>query len=280
MKRALRLRKHSATTICIFILLCVMTFTFLYPLWYMVVNALKTKQQYYMNQFSLPPSLNFKNFTSIIVDFKILTYFASSMIVCVTSVVLILGFALFASYAFAKLRFKGKGIAYACILATMFMPGQVSMIPAYVMFAKVGLIDNYWSVILSYLAAALPAAILLMNGSITGIPNELLESARIDGAGYFRTVGNVVLPLSVSAIAINVIFNFIGYWNDLLTPMLYLSAPEKQTVMVALTGLVQKTSSLPTYQLAGLLISVLPAVILYLLLQKFMIKGMMVGSIK
>lgn len=280
MKRALRLRKHSATTICIFILLCVMTFTFLYPLWYMVVNALKTKQQYYMDQFSLPPSLNFNNFTSIIVDFKILTYFTSSMIVCVTSVVLILGFALFASYAFAKLRFKGKGIAYACILATMFMPGQVSMIPAYVMFAKVGLIDNYWSVILSYLAAALPAAILLMNGSITSIPNELLESARIDGAGYFRTVWNVVLPLSVSAIAINVIFNFIGYWNDLLTPMLYLSAPEKQTVMVALTGLVQKTSSLPTYQLAGLLISVLPAVILYLLLQKFMIKGMMVGSIK
>ena len=280
MKRALRPRKRSAASFCIFILLCVITLTFLYPLWYMVINALKTKQQYYMNQFALPPALNMKNFTSIVVDFSILTYFVNSMIVCVASVMLILGFSLFAGYAFAKLRFKGKGIVYACILATMFMPGQVSMIPAYVMFAKFGLIDNYWSVILSYLAAALPAAILLMNGSIMGIPGELLESAKIDGAGYFRTVRNVVLPLSISAIAINVIFNFIGYWNDLLTPMLYLSAPDKQTVMVALTGLVQKTSALPTYQMAGLLISVLPAVALYLFLQKFMIKGMMVGSIK
>ena len=162
----------------------------------------------------------------------------------------------------------------------MFLPGQVSMIPAYVLFSKLNLINSHWLVILTYLAGGLPSAILLFQASFRGISNEMVESAKIDGAGYFVIIKNIIVPMGLPAISIVVIFNFIGSWNDLLTPMLYLSDLNKQTVMAALSALVQRTSKLPTYQLAGLTISLLPAIIIYLGLQKYLIKGISSGSIK
>ena len=273
-------KKTSMSTIIIFIGMSIMTATFLYPLVYMTLNAMKTKQEYYKNSFSFPSSFNLTNFKLIITDFNILVYFKSSLIVAVTSTLLIVILAIFSSYAFAKLKFKYKTAVYLGILATMFLPAQVSMIPAYVMFSKLGLIDNYWSVILSYLAGGLPGAILLLYSSFRGISNEMLESARIDGAGYFGTVRNMILPLALAPISIVIIFNFIGFWNDLLTPMLYLTSQTKQTVMVALVALVQRGSSLPTYQLAGLLVSVAPAIVLYLFLQKYFVDGITAGGIK
>lgn len=273
-------KKVSASSVFVFLAMCVMTLTFLYPLWFMLINALKTKQEYYMNKFTLPPSLNMDNFRWVVVDFNIMQYFYSSMLIAVVSTLLIVLLGVFASYAFSKLRFRGKTIVYACILATMFLPTQVTIIPAYVMFSRWNLVDSYWAVILMYLAGGLPAAILLMNGTFAGISNEMIESSKIDGAGYFTIIRHIILPMGMSAIAIVIIFNFIQYWNDLLTPMLLLTATNKQTVMVALTGLVQKTASLPTYQLAGLIISVLPAVFLYLFLQKYLVKGLTMGSFR
>jgi len=273
-------KKTSISTFFIFIVMSIMTLTFLYPLIYMIINAMKTKQEYYKNSFSLPSSFNLTNFKLIITDFNILVYFKSSLIVAGVSTLLIVVFGVFSSYAFAKIKFKYKTGIYLGILTTMFLPAQVSMIPAYVMFSKLGLIDNYWSVILSYLAGGLPGAILLLYSSFRGISDEMLESAKIDGSGYFSTVKNMVLPLALAPISIVIIFNFIGYWNDLLTPMLYLTSQTKQTVMVALVALVQRGSSLPTYQLAGLLVSVTPAILLYLFLQKYFVSGITAGGIK
>ena len=273
-------KRYSFKNILIFAGMCVMTATFIFPLYYMFINAMKTKQAYYKNPFSLPSGFYLDNLRLIITDFNIFMYFKNSSIIAGISTLLIIIFGVFASYAFAKINFKYKNIVYLAILATMFLPGQVSMIPAYVMFSKIGLMDNYWSVILSYLAGGLPGAILLMNSNFRGISNEMLESARIDGAGYFNTVLRMVLPMGMSAISIVIIFNFIGYWNDLLTPMLYLSTQDKQTIMVALNALVARVGSLPTLQLAGLLISVAPMILLYLVLQKYLAKGLMAGGIK
>lgn len=275
-----RLKRVRISTIFILVVLSIMTITFLFPLWHMLVNALKTKQEYYKSQFALPSSLNLKQFSTVIKNFKILGFFANTLIVATASTSFLVILTVFAGYAFAKLRFTGKSFVYLAVIATMFLPGQVSMIPAYVMFSKLKLIDSFWSVILSYVAGGLPSSILLATGAISNIPSELIESSKIDGAGYFPTVRHIIWPLSLSSIAIVVIFNFIGYWNDLLTPMLYLSSSHKHTVMVALVSLVQRTTSQPTVQLAGLMLSVLPAIMLYLLLQKYLVKGMLVGSFR
>jgi ABC-type glycerol-3-phosphate transport system permease component len=257
-----------------------MTFTFLYPLYFMVINAVKTREEYLISQISFPSYPAMRNFKLIITDFHILRYFKNTLIVVLSSLSITLALGICSSYAFAKLRFIGKRVFYLAILATMFMPGQVSLIPAYVMFSRFGLINNYWSVILSYLAGDIPGVILLLTSYFMNISRELIDSAKIDGAGYFPVVKNIIIPLGAPSIAICVIFSFVGKWNDLLTPMLFLSGQERQTVTVALNRLAGRYSALPTQQTAGFILSIIPVFVLYLILQKYMIRGLTEGALK
>ena len=257
-----------------------MTASFLYPLYYMVINSFKDTTEYYVSQFALPTSMNFDNYHTLLEDFQILRYFGNSILISGVSTALVIVFSIFSSFAFAKIRFRGREIVYVIILATMFLPGQAVLIPQYVMFSRYHLINSYWSVILGYLAGGIPGSILLLRSAFMGIPNDLLESAKIDGAGYFSTVCNVAIPVTMAAISIQTIFCFISYWNDLLTPMLMLSNPSRQTVMVALSSLMSRYGGAPSCQLTGLLLSVLPVLVLYLFLQRYMMKGMLVGAVK
>ena len=200
--------------------------------------------------------------------------------IAVVSTALIVFTSPIASYAFAKLRFRGKVIAYAALMATMFLPGQVTMIPKYVMFSKMGLIDSPWAVIISYWAAGIPGAVLLMRSSFVGIPNEVIESARIDGAGFFTILWKIVMPMGMAGIAIVIIFQFIGAWNDYLTPLLYLTTASKQTLMVVLSQMVTRYGGNPAKQFAGIFLSVIPTIVIYLCLQKYMLKGVTAGSLK
>lgn len=268
------------TMVVVTIFMAILAISFLYPLFYMIVNSFKDTLEYYINPFALPKTFNLENYTVMLGEFKILRYLKNSLILSISSTLIIVMGSIFASYAFAKLRFVGKEIVYIIILITMFLPGQATIIPQYVMFSRYHLTNNYWSVILSYVASGFPGAILLLRSSFMGIPDELLESAKIDGAGYFVTVFKIAVPVTMAAIAIQIIFSFIGYWNDLLTPMLLLSKAEKQTVMVALSSLFSRYGSAPTRQLTGLFISVFPTLFMYLFLQKYMMKGMLAGSIK
>lgn len=279
-----RARRESAkilwTKIWITVLMLIMTLTFLYPLYYMIINSFKDTAEYYASQFALPTTFNFENYVSMLVEFNFLHYFGNSLLVSCVSTVLVILLSIFASYAFAKIRFAGRGIVYILILTTMFLPSQATLIPQYVMFSRYHLINNYWSVILAYVASGVPGAILLLRSAFLGIPNELLESAKIDGAGYFVTVFRIAVPVAMAAISIQIIFSFISYWNDLLTPMLLLTDGNRQTVMVSLSTLMSRYGNAPTQQLTGLLLSVVPTLILYLCLQKYMMKGMLVGAVK
>lgn len=257
-----------------------LTFTFLYPLFYMLMNTFKDKYQYFENSFALPQSIDWTNYKVMLVDFHIMRYFANTMIITVISMTMVLAISIFAAYAFARIPFKGRSIAYLFIIATMFMPGQATMIPTYVMFSKYGLINSYWSVILSSVVGGIPSAVMLMRAAFMGVPRDLIESGKIDGAGYFTTVFRIVLPVSLATMSIVLINNFIANWNNFLSPMLYLTDQGKQTIMVALSSMVTRNGSLPTRQLTGILLSVLPTIILYLFLQRYMVKGVMVGSLK
>ena len=258
----------------------ILTITFLYPLFYMLMNTFKDKQQYFASTFALPKSLDWTNYQVMLVDFKIMRYFWNTMIITVAAMALVLLLSTFASYAFARINFKGRTIAYLFVISTLFMPSQATMIPTYVLFSKYGLINTRWSVILGSVAGGVPAAVMLMRGAFMGIPKDLIESGKIDGAGYFTTVFRIVLPVSLATMSIVLINNFIGNWNNFLAPMLYLSEQSKQTIMVALSNLVGKNDGLPTRQLTGILLSVLPTIVLYLFLQRYMVKGVMVGSLK
>ncbi|MEE0419325.1 MAG: carbohydrate ABC transporter permease [Lachnospiraceae bacterium] len=275
------MKKWKPSRVLVFLGLCLMSLTFLYPIFYMVITSMKTGAEYLADPFAMPNGFNLENFRAIISRFQIFTYFKNTAIIVVISVALITVLSVMASYAFAKLKFKGSTAVYLLIVSTMFIPAQVTMIPMYVIFAKIGLVDTYTGVILSYLAIACPGAIMLMTAAFKGIDNEVMEAAKIDGAGYFGLIKNVIFPMGSSAIAISVITNFIAYWNDLFTPMILIKSNEKRTSMVALASLMSsKTSIDPTFQMSGLLVSLIPTLIIYLVFQKYLAKGMTAGALK
>ena len=273
-------RTMKVRDVLVFLLLALLTVTFLYPVFFMLVNSLKARDEYFMNPFSMPAVLQLENYSTMISQFQILKLFRNSFLVSAGSVVLLLVVCTFASYVFAKYRFKGRNVVYLAVLVTMFIPSQVTIIPLYVLFSRMGLVNRYWSVILSYLALFLPEAILLMTANFRSIIDELLEAAEIDGCGYFQKVWNVIVPMGRAAIFLAIIFYFIMAWNDLFTPMIFLQSMEKRTVMVALAALMGRYTGAPTLQLAGLLLSAVPALIVYIIFQKNIIRGLSSGSIK
>ena len=273
--------KGKLKAMLVSLLLAVLTVSFLYPLYYMLINSLKTRTDFFTNQFSLPGApLQFVNYTTMISQFRILNLFKNSFIISAFTVVGLLIIGTFASYIFAKFRFKGRSVIYVAVLATMFIPSQVTIIPLYVLFSKIGLVSTYWAVVFAYLALFLPECILLMTANFRSIIDELLEAAEIDGCSYLQKVWNVVIPMGRAAIFLSIIFYFIMSWNDLFTPMIFLQSMEKRTVMVALAALMGRYTGAPTLQFAGLLLSAVPALIVYIVFQKNIIRGLSLGSIK
>lgn len=265
-----------------FLFMSALSVTFIVPFIFMFINSVKTKEEYYTNPFNITAisTWNYKNYISIFSQFRILDLFKTTALIDIASCVLVITFAILCSYAIAKLEFRFIKICYMAIIATMFIPVQVTMIPMYVMFARMDLIDNYWSVILSYVAGFLPQNIFLMVSFFRGIPDEILEAAEIDGCGFFATVRHVVIPLGRTGIIINVIFNLFNGWNDLFLPMVLLTKYEMRTVMVALAQLAARQFADPTFQMAGLLVSTVPILLLYLVLQKYIVRGITMGAIK
>jgi ABC-type glycerol-3-phosphate transport system permease component len=274
-------RRLNLRAVLVFLILIILTMSFLYPLYFMLINSLKTRNEYFVNPFALPhEGLQLINYTTMISQFKILTLFKNTFIISAGTVILILAVGTLASYAFAKLRFKGKSVIFVAVLMTMFVPSQVTIIPLFVSFSKVGLVNTYLSVILAYLALFLPEAVLLLTANFRGILDEMVEAAEIDGCSYLQKIWHVIVPMGRAAIFLAIIFYFIMSWNDLFTPMIFLTRMDKRTVMVALAALMGRYSGSPTYQFAGLLLSAIPALIVYFIFQRNIIRGLSMGAIK
>lgn len=264
----------------IFTVLGLMSVTFLIPFAYMFVNSVKTTTDYLKNPFGLPQKFIWSNFTTMVSQFEIQRYILNSFIIslCTIAVMTVLG--VVASYVFAKRPFPGSNAFYLLVIFTMFMPAQVTLIPLYILFAKIGLVNNLWSVIISFTVGGLPSCIMLMTAYFRGIPTEVCESAMIDGCNFFGVIRNIILPMGKPVIAINTIFVFLSSWNDLFTPLILLTDRNSQPVMVALNSLVSRYASDPTFQLAGLTIVTVPMILVYLFAQRHLIEGINVGAIK
>ncbi len=271
---------QKLTSIVIFLVLLVLSVSNVYPLFFMFLNSLKSHTDYIKSPFSLPDfrNLNWGNYLTMISQFQILNLFKNTLFISVFTIVFILIFGIIASYAFAKLPFKGKNLIYFLVISSMFVPVQVTIIPLYMMFSKVHLVNTYWAVIFTYLGMFLSETILLMTSAFRGIPDEIIEAAELDGAGYFDTLRYVIVPMGRSAIILCIIYYFIVTWNDLFTPMILLTDMDLRTVMVALASLISRYSGDPTLQFAGLILAAIPAILVYAIFQNYIIKGIGEGS--
>ncbi|MFE6867139.1 carbohydrate ABC transporter permease [Kitasatospora sp. NPDC057692] len=187
--------------------------------------------------------------------------------------------ALLAGYAFAKFRFRGRTVLFAVLLSTLVVPDQVMLVPLFKMMMSFGLLDSYQGLILPGLCV--PFAIFLMRQALASMPDELLDAARVDGAGELRVLFGVVVPVMRPVLAALGIFLFLGSWNNFVWPLIALRTPEMHTLPVALATLQgMKANTDYGLILAGTALSTLPMMVLFLVLQRQFISGLLAGATK
>jgi multiple sugar transport system permease protein len=181
-------------------------------------------------------------------------------------------------YAFAKYRFRGQGIVFTMILATMMVPGQVNMIPNFMISARLGILDSYPGLIFPVLPLAF--GIFMMRQFMLSIPDSLIEAARIDGAGEFRTYFHITLPLAKPALVTLGIFTFMASWNNFMWPLIILDTESKYTLPIGLLRFAQQYDTQWHYQMAVSLLSIVPVMILFILFQRAFVQGMALTGLK
>lgn len=200
----------------------------------------------------------------------------NSLTLAVLATGLSLAFNLTAGYAFAKLPFKGREPIFRTLLAAMVIPGQVAMLPLFLMLKHLGLVNSFGGALVPWLAGVF--GIFLVRQYAQGIPDEILEAARLDGASEWRIFAFVVLPLLKPIIVTLAVLVFLGSWNDFMWPLIVLTDRELQTLPVALAGLSREHVQDTELMMAGSVLTVLPVLALFLLLQRHYMKGLLMGS--
>lgn len=183
-----------------------------------------------------------------------------------------------AGYAFAKLRFRGRDPLFGLLLSAMLIPGQVGMLPLFLILKGLGWVNSYAGVVIPGLVSIF--GIFLMRQYALAIPDSILDAARIDGAGEFRIFFSVVLPLCRPILVTLALFTFMGSWNDFMWPLIILTGSEHYTLPVALANLLGEHGQDVELMMAGSLLTVLPVVVLFLLLQRYYVAGLVLGSVK
>lgn len=204
--------------------------------------------------------------------------FANSVGLAVAATLLSLAFNVTAGYAFAKLRFAGRDLVWKLLLGVMLVPAQVAMIPLFLMLKQVGLVNTYVGVLLPSMANVF--GIFLVRQYALGIPDELLEAARIDGAGEWRIFWSVVLPVLRPILVTLAIFAFLASWNDFLWPLIILADDARQTLPVMVANLAREHAQDTELMMAGSVVTILPVLGIVLALQRYYIQGLLSGSVK
>jgi ABC-type glycerol-3-phosphate transport system permease component len=270
-KRALRARRRGRVGM-IFLIMTGVAVVMLYPFWYILNNAFRNESQFEQQHGHSAVSWS-QLFSELPVGRELL----NSTVICLASILLILAVSTTAGFAFAKLRYRGSGTVFLAVVAALMVPLQSIIIPEYVNLGKLGLINTYLGAILVYVALGTPFATFLMATYYRGISDDLIEAAVMDGLGYERTFLRLALPLSWPAIATVTVLQFIQIWDDLLVGLLFLQNPQQRTITVGLAALsAGRTSSIPVL-MAGSFISAVPAIVVYLIFQRYLVRGLTLG---
>ncbi len=263
-----------------YIILAVFIVISLLPIFIMWFSAFRPENEITVNPFSLPSKFTFENIINAWVNGKMGKYFINSVIVVIPRVLGVVLLSSTAGYGFAKLKFFGNKVLFYYILFGLMIPLQAIMIPIYYNLQKMGLINSYAGLFLPVYGLSMPFCVFFMRSFFFDTPSSMIEAARIDGAGEFLTFFKIVIPLAVPAISTIVIFEFMWGWNDFLLPLLTVYNDKYRTLPLGLMYF--KTKYLTNYSLiaAGVTISSIPIVLIYILFQRSFIQGLTAGAVK
>ncbi|MEG2941730.1 MAG: carbohydrate ABC transporter permease [Thermomonas sp.] len=251
----------------------------LFPLvWMLSVSFMQPGEASHFPPPFLPADPTLHNYRELFVRAGMGRYFANSLMVSIAVTLVSVLLNTMAGYAFAKLQFAGREKVFRSLLAVMVIPGQVAMMPLFLLLKQMGLVNTYAGAMVPGLAGVF--GIFLVRQYARSIPDELLDAARIDGAGEWRIYWQVVLPVLKPILVTLAIFSFLGAWNDFMWPLIVLSDQSLQTLPVALASLSREHVQDNELMMAGSVVTVLPVLLLFLSLQRYYMQGLLVGSVK
>lgn len=274
-----RIKSRVAWGVAIFFA-CVWLVIALVPFFFMVMNSFR-KQFDMLSQgvFHMPDPWYFENYVNVVAN-GFFGYFLRSVIVVAISMVLMLAIASCAAYPLSRMKFKLRGFLYAGIVAMMSIPMHVTLIPIFKMTTDMGLYDTLWALIGPYVTFALPMSVFILTAFMSTIPKEIEESAEIDGCGKYRTFFTMILPLSKSGLSTLAIYNGVSMWNEFAFANTLIQSPSNKTLPLALGQFKGEHSLDIPLILTVLVLSVLPMLILFIIFQDKLVKGMMAGAVK
>lgn len=247
------------------------------PLVFMFSTSLKTASQVYDLRL-IPAEPTLQNYATILADGRFLRWFMNSMIVAVVVTLSNVFFDSLVGYTLAKFQFRGRYFIFLAILSTLMIPTEMLVIPWYLMSSKLGWLDSYWGIMFPGMMTAFGT--FLMKQFFEGVPNDFLEAARVDGLNEFEIWWKIAMPLVTPALSALAIFTFLGNWTAFFWPLIVSTSPELYTLPVGLSSFAVEQSIQWEMIMTGAAIATLPTLIVFMLLQRYIVRGVMLAGLK
>ena len=270
--------RKKITKVIVYILLVVFSIIFVVPFGWMVLTSLKSLEEVYQRTV-LPQSLHLENYVLAVTQIPFVRYAANTVMVTALNVIGTVVSSAMVAYSMSKIRWSGKKYLFPIIVATMMIPYQVTLIPLYMIWNKLGLVGSFAPLVIPAFFGG-PYYIFLLRQFFKTIPDSLLEAATIDGAGEVRIFVQIMVPLCKPALASVAIFTFLATWSDFMGPMLYLNKQDNYTLSIGLQAFLQQHYVQWGILMAASAIFTIPIIILFFFAQKYFIEGITVTGMK
>lgn len=273
-------KKSKISTKIIYIFLSLLAVIYLLPLIWVIYVSLKDDKTLFVSPWALPERPMIENYTFAWTAGKLGTATLNSALVCGVTLILCLLIGSMAAFAIGRMKWKLSGAVMTYFLTGMMIPVHCILIPVFTRFSKMHLTNSQLGLILPYLTLSLPITIFIMTGFFQSLPNELFESACIDGCSIYRAFTHIALPLSKTGLFVTGLMTFVGNWNELLLAMVFISDDAKKTLPVSLSKFVGPYNTNYSQMFAAIVIAIIPTIIVYCMFSNQIVEGLTQGAVK
>lgn len=264
------------------LLLIIQTIAVIYPLLWNVLASFKTNAEVMENPWKIPKGIEWVNYVHAFTSARIGNYMFNSVIVVILSMTILLIAAVPSAYVLGRMQFRGRSFFNNFYIAGLFIGGVYVIVPLFILMNTLHMLDNRFWLSAIYATGSLPFSIFLLTSFMKSIPHDYEEAAMIDGCGYFTTMVRIIVPMALPGIITLIVFSFFDFWNEYVMAMTFISDDSKKTIPVGLSNLMQIQQYATDWGslFAGLVIVLAPTILVYVLLQKKLTAGMMLGGVK
>ena len=252
----------------------------LFPLIWLFVTSLKTNAEYFADPFSFPQTLQFVNYVNAWTQANLGRMIFNSVLVSLTASFINVFVCAMLAYVIGRYEFKGRNLIFTLFSVGVLIPLNALMVPYFVIFSKIGLLDSLAALIILYSAIILPVSTMIITGFMRGLPDEIEEAAVIDGCGFVQRFFSIVLPLTRSGLVTAATFAFITAWNEFVYANLLTSSPNSKTIQIGIRYFTNQFTTDYVSMYAAIIISIAPSILMYILFQKQVMSGLTSGAVK